>query len=593
VVVFAVVLLSPVCSFASVTAATQVSYQSNDTSSGGTSHKNVLERFTAMMNSNSSLSTKLRMNAILRFDLIKRESDPGSKANELDPDVTLRFATRSAQLNLGYRSKISDTTTITGATTSTRTSNTTEAVADTTIRAGRLPDIRLRYAKRDLQDVTDGSTTSNTSIDDARGSINYRLGIFSANADYTQINTKDKMTGQTNDNSQFAGQVAATKRFTQKVNVMLRENYSFSNVKDSVAGTNKKSQSISEARLNLNPVTGMGISTNYLYRVQDENSVNTTETTWVSSADYALPKFFRFYGTYSDRHTEDNLSTTAFGSSVMGLNFRHSVGKFAFISRYERREDATTQEFKDGVTPTIDTDVTRSNLDWLLSANVSRMLNLALSESYVTTNATTGNTNSNQFRLKASVGPIGNLTMAPYVDYIVEANNPVDSESTRLTTTQLIVPANYRLDFNGRVQLALADNYIIKSTKDKTGVTTSSSSNNAILRLSIPRLMKSVRLDADASFNSSSSNGVTTSNSAYSARMTWSRNPHMLNADFRYQTGSDGTNSTSIGARYGLTLRMRKILMSFSGQYSYGITHGSGGTSGTSQSILLLLTLRN
>jgi len=572
---------------------TQITYQSNESSSGGTSHKNIQERFSATMLANTALSTKLRMNAILRFDIITRESDPGSKSTELDPDIMLRFSTKAAQLNLGYRRKLTDTSTISGATTTTRTSDTTEAVADTTIRAGRLPNIRLRYARRDMLDETDGITTSDSTTDDARGSINYKLGIFALNADYTIINTKNNVTGQTVDNSQFAGQVSADKRFSPKVNVMLRENYSFSDVNDSASGTTNRNQSISEARLVLTPITRMGVNANYLYRVQDENGANITEASWNASGNYALPRYLRFYGAYSTRRTENVANVTNLDSTVIGVNFRHAIGKFAFISRYERRTDMTTVEYKDGVTPTVETDNTRSNIDWLLSANMSRFIKLALSESYVITDATSGTSENNQFRLKASIGPIGKLTMDPYVDYTIATSNPAIGEASDTKTTQLVVPASYRLDFSGRMQLTLTDNYVLRSTEDNTGTKTSASSNNAVIRLAIPRLMKSVRFDADASFVTTSSNGLTTSSSAYSARLSWNRRPHSLNTDIRYQTNSTGTTSTSYGARYGLVLRMRKLLMMFSAQYSYGITHGNTGANSTTQMILLLLTLRN
>lgn len=586
-----------------------LSHQDTESTTGDKTTSSTQQRFTAIMEMNTRFSTKLSMKARLGFDVIYRKDS--SESTELQPNLTLGFSTDSVQLNTGYRQILRDSTTVSGATTSTRTSETTEAYADASIRAGRLPDIRLRYLTRDqVEEDSAGAVVDNTG-NDFSGSMNYRLGIFNLNADYSARNNVDNITGVENDNVQVSGQLLVSKRFSSKVNVSLRENYLLSENTQSDGPEVTKTASVSEAKLNLNPVERSALNMGYIFRLQqDENreAAGTTdneleERQWFTSASYALPKFLRFYGSYSNREsntTSDSSASLVFKTAeataevtTLGLNFKHSFGKFGIVSRYERRISENDSSSTDsGVTTVSGSESTRDNIDWLITANMSRFLRLAVSEAYVSETNNAGSNENNRFRIKADFGPVLNFVLSPYVDYSVSVTSQNSSPSRKTTTTETVVPVVYRANFGEKVQFDFRDDYRTRTVENETGQT-KNSSNNAVFRLAIPRLTKSLSLSGDAAFNTSETDTTSTSSSTYTFRMAWSVSPHRLAANFRYQTGKGRPSTTDIGLQYGLSLKMKKISLSFNGTYSYTVTSGANVEESTGQKIYLTLSLRN
>jgi len=83
--VFAVLTATPLDSYALVNAKTEVSYQDNETDNGNMSTSSIQERFSAILNTDSVFSSKLRMTGLFRFDVLQRDNETTSITRSANP----------------------------------------------------------------------------------------------------------------------------------------------------------------------------------------------------------------------------------------------------------------------------------------------------------------------------------------------------------------------------------------------------------------------------------------------------------------------------------------------------------------------------
>jgi hypothetical protein len=112
-----------------------------------------------------------------------------------------------------------------------------------------------------------------------------------------------------------------------------------------------------------------------------------------------------------------------------------------------------------------------------------------------------------------------------------------------------------------------------------------------VLRLILARPFPNGNISGDASFSTSSTDtSPTISTSTYTLRAGWTRNPHVLNVNFSYQTSSSSPSSVSLAGQYGLNFRLKKLTMGFQARYDYSMVMSTPSSS--SQTIYLLLNAR-
>lgn len=584
---FITILLIPRESCALINYGTDISYQQNDVVNGDVTTSTVQERFSFYFNLNSKPSSRLSFAGILKFDVLQNEIDPGSKSLELQPNVDVRISSSAVQLALGYRQINRDETVISGGGASSLKSDSDDWYVDSTIRAGKLPTVRVRYSVRDQNQTTDGAPTSKANTKDLQGSVNYRLGPLFINADYRTQTTNDKITGLITDSSQIAGQATLNQRIGSKIDLGLRDNYNFDESRTDNSSTAKRYSNIAEARVVFNPFVGMNLSSTYSYRLSEDvfaGTGNTTETNWYSAFNYALPKYLRFYGSYLTLNTDSPTTATVNNSTIAGMNFANTFGRYSFTARYERRMNSVSTD-QAGI-PSTTKETTTDNLDWLLSARLRNYLVLSLSESYAALADDNGTTTNNRFRLKADMGPVKNITLNPYFDY----NLTTAADGTQTTTEELVVPASFRVFLHQRLELSITDNFRWSSSESESLVNTSQS-NNAVVRINLIRPFPGTIIGGDASFATSSSNGgPSTSTSAYTLRVNWNKMPHTAAANFRYQTGSNIPATTSVSFLYGLLIKIKKLQLGFQARYDYTVVMSS--VENSTQTIYMLLNLK-
>ncbi len=309
----------------------------------------------------------------------------------------------------------------------------------------------------------------------------------------------------------------------------------------------------------------------------------STEKTWFTSANYALPRFFRFYGSYNTR-TEDAPGTkTSEDTTIFGVNFSHSIGKLVMGSRYEKRYDGTNTNTGGAATLTKNTS---DNVDWLMSLYLSSFLNTGVSESYVLNTSDGQSTSSNTYRFKVGFGPVRNFTVGPYMDYVVSST----SSGPSTTTLDYNVPAMYTLNLHRKIGLSFMDNYRW-STTTTPPTSTTSSSNTITARMLYAGPFPNTSLEGDATFASSTASGSpTTTTTTYAARADWRKSIHTINANYTYQTGSNTVPSYSFAVQYGLAARIKNLSMSLQARYGYSATESSPKSA--AQSVYMTLTIR-
>ena len=583
-------MCTPAAGLAAVGYGIDMNYQQSDTTSGSNTSSSTQERFSFYFNMNSRPSSRLSLDGILRFDVLDNTLDPGSKSTEVQPDLELRIATSALQLGVGYRRDIRDENIISGTRAQTLTDDTSEAYVDTTIRAGKLPTFRVRYSLRDEKQDTDGVVNMNASTKDLEAALSYRLGIFAVDGDYRSQDTTDNATGTTSNQTDVSGQVSLARRLGTKMDMSLRENYNYDQTTTNNTVTSKQYTSISEGRLAYNPFVGANINTNYIYRKADSTSNGTdnplTEKTWFTSVNYAFPKFFRLYGSYSDLDSDSNNLPTQTRTGVAGINFANTVGRLSIASRYERRWDMISTPNDTGSVSGAGT-TTHDNFDWVVAARLASFLNASLSESYVADRSVTGTNQSNRFRVTANVGPMRNLMLTPYLEYVM--NSPETGSNS--TQTDAVLPVTFRVNLNQKLEVDLADNYHWTVVQQQGAVSTTTQSNNAIFRLILSRPLPNTSFLGDATFTTNiATDGQTTDTSAYSVRGTWASGSHSLSGSVLFQTGSDTPNTTTMAFLYSLNLRMKKIAFGFQARYDYSIIFSTPQS--TAQTVYLMMTLR-
>lgn len=577
---------APNAASASITYGTDFAYQENDSTSGGITTSTAQEKFGFDFNVLSAPSSKLTITGIFRLDAINNTTNAGSSF-ELDPDLNIRMATKAAQLGFGYRVVDNTTNIISNSQTQTQRTKSTDAFADSSITLGALPSIRLRYDLLQQSQSTSGTQNSDTQTGNFQAAANYRLGILTFNGDYGDQQTTDKMTGIVQDQTTVAAQAAVAKRIGDRLDLGAREDYNYTQTATAGQTLSKAYISTSELRGSYVPIKGAQLSGSYLYTLGQtfQNAAPATtdkEDTYFGSANYAFPKYLRVYGSYVLHDANTGLGPTSSSQALAGMNLNHNVGIFTFNSRYERRMDSTSAQ---GTATTSDS---QDNLDWLLSAHPAQFLNMALSESLVHTAVSAGTSNSsNQFRFITNIGPIRNLALSPYADYTLTTSSGAPSA----TSTEAVVPLTFRLNLHQRLLLDIADMYRMNWTGGGNTASTSTTQNNADVRLSLARPLPGTVLSAEATFNTTSGSATpTASTSSYSVQGSWASQPHSLNFNVMYQTSTSAPATMSFATQYGLTLRLRNLAFSLQARYDYSKVFSQDRND--SQGIFISLNLR-
>lgn len=593
VLVFSAILTLPGETCASVTYGAQIIHQQNETNNGAISNTTTQDKFSFFFTMNTRPSSRLSLTGDFRFDVLYNVNKPGGDSTEIQPNINVTLSTRALQTTAGYREILRDESIIAGNVTKSLQSDSTELFLDNAIHAGKLPDLRIRYSRRNEMQSTDGAKTIDNATNELRASLNYRLGIFSVNADYLTQATKDKLAGNDTDTVQFTGEASMVKNLGSKINVSFRENYNFNETLTAGVDTTKSFNSITEGRLNVIPFRGAIVGTNYIYRVSDDilDGLNaTTEKTWFTSANYSLPKFLRFYGSYSTRTLDSPTSLDTDDVTIAGLNFSHQVGRVSIAARYERWLENASTTTAGALT---EHKTTRDSLDWIISSLMGKYMRLDLSESYLANTVDSLTTKSNRFRLKANMGPIKNFLAAPSIDYVIDTA----TDGTETVTTQIVVPASFRVDLHKRLVLTMTDSFQL-TTIDTGGLSSTSQTNSAVVRVDLLRPLPGTNLSADATFASSSTSGGTatatsTTTSTYTVRADWFKVPHSLNASVRYQTGTNLAPTMDLLFQYGLDVRLKKLSLNLQARYGYSIIMATSTVpESTAQSIYLVLNLR-
>ncbi len=552
-----------------------------------TANSSAQEKFSFFFNLNTKTSSRLSLSGTFKFDVTFNKNNPGGSSTELQPNIDLRLTSNVVQLGVGYREVIRNESVLSGDTNTNLVSDSREAYVDTGFRTGRLPDIRLRYSLRDEKQSSNDSPVSNTKTNEFRASMNYKLGIFTAVADYLKQSNTDNIGLTTGDQTQITSQLGMNKAIGTKTSLSLRENYNYSDGASNGATSSKSYSSVSEGRLNYNPFKGSNVSTNYIYRLSNDIFAGTgssTEKTWFTSANYSLPKFLKFYGSYNLRQTDASDTATDSTTTIYGVNFSHNIGKLSISSRYEKNIDSSVTT-AGGAEP-VNTRSTRDNIDWQLASYITSYLNMGLSESYVKT-TTSGLTSTNDhYRLKANIGPVKNLALGPYIDYTIDT----PTGSPRTVTTQMVVPATYRLPLSKKLDMSFTDNYNWSKT-DSSGASTIATTNSASTRLNYVGPFPSTTLSGDATFSTLNTTGGTTSTtSTYNLRANWLHSPHAVNLNYRYQTGSSTTPSSDYTFQYALSSRLNKLQFSMQARYEYTVTNSTPKS--TAQSVYMVVNIR-
>ncbi|MHB8174018.1 MAG: porin family protein [Nitrospirota bacterium] len=560
-------MLAPEISSAAVTYGTDLSYQQNSSVSGAATSDTAQERFGYYFDMLSAPNSKLTLTGIFRLDVINNTANTGNNSFELDPDVSVRMATRATQIGLGYRELNINNNVVVNGQAQTQTSKSTDMYVDSAFATGNLPAIRVRYDIRDQNQSTGNVQSSDTQSGDFHLSGNYRIGILSFNGDYDNQATKDKMTGITQDQTTVDAQVSAAKSIGSRLNLGAREDYNYTLSTNAGQSASRAYNSISELTASYIPIAGAQVSGSYLYRIAQDllntsGTGQTTENTYYGSASYAFPKYLRVYGSYILNNTDAGQVATSNSQILAGVDLNHHVGVFTFSSRYERRLDSNSSQ---GSASTSDS---QDNVDWIISAHPSMFLNLALSESYVSSAASGGTgSSSNELRFLTNIGPVRNLSLNPYWDYTLSATSPGTSSTTN---TELVVPVMYRLSLRQRLMMDFSDMYRMAWTGGSNAATTSTTQNNAVVRLSLARPLPGTMLTADAAYNTTSgTNTPSTSTSSYSVMGSWFDQPHALNFNIMYQPASVSPGTVGFAAQYSLGVRLRNLAVSLQARYNY------------------------
>ena len=586
-VVFFALFAAPGISLASTSYGTDLSYQQNSSTSGSTTSSTAQERFGTYFDMLSAPNSKLTLTGIFRLDVINNTANTGSKSFELDPDVAVRMSTRATQIGVGYTDINVTNNIITNGQTETQTTKSTDMYVDSAFATGNLPALRVRYDVRNQNQSAVNAPATDTQTGDLNASGNYRIGIIMFSGDYDNQTTKTNTTGQTQDTTTMSGQVGAAKSFGSRLSIGAREDYNYALSTTDGQTASKAYNSTSELTASYVPVTGAQVSGSYLYRLSEDllnasGTGSTTQSTYFSSASYAFPKYLRLYGSYILNDSSGGISSSS-SQALGGMDLNHHAGIFTFSSRYEKRFDTNISQ---GSASTSDT---QDNVDWLISAHPSMFLNMALSESYVdTSNSSNTGSSSNEFRFMTNVGPIKNLSLNPYWDYTVSATSPGSSSTNN---TEVVIPVMYMLSLRQRLMMDFSDMYRMAWAGSTGAATTSTTQNNAVIRLSLARPLPNTMLTADAAFNTSSgTNTTSTSTSSYSLMGSWFDQPHALNFNILYQPASVSPATMSFAAQYGLGVRLRNLAVSLQARYSYSRIFTSERND--SQAIYVSLSIR-
>ena len=567
----------------------EYSYQQNSsTSSGAPSSSSFQNKFNFNLTINSKPLSLVTLSGDFNVDVLT-SGFTGSEATSIQPNLLLRLNTKSMQSSVGYRLTLRDDSIIAGNQAQTTTSNGKELFIDNTLRVSNLPELRLRYANRDLSQDTNGLPISSSNTREFAASMSYKLGIFTMNADYSDNLTKDTLTRGESGATSFVSQLTMTRNIGRFTNLTLRENLTYNKATTNGAVSAETSQNVAEAKTQSTPVTGLALGGDYVYRTATDillNKGSTTESTIVGSANYAMKKFFRFYviSVAVNRDNPDN-SAAKQASTVMGVAFTHRAGIFSVTSRFERTDN--TSESTDATGVKTPSDSARSNFDLALAAAPSQYLKMDISESYVASTDQGKDTSQNLVRLRADIGPVKNLNATPSLDYTVATA----ADGSRTTTSQFNAPLRFHLELHDKASFNLEDTYSRQSSTPATGDTVTTSSNNAIFRLSLLRPLPNTVISADAAFSTTYGQTQKTTTSSYNLNVGWTDSPHTLNGTFKYQPGVANANS-SYGAsfRYGLALRLKKLALNLQAAYSYDLS--TGLTTSSSQSVNFVLRIR-
>ena len=595
--VFFALFAAPEITFAATSYGTDFSYQQNDSTNGAVTSSTAQERFGVYFNMLSAPNSKLTLTGIFRLDIVNNTANTGANSFEVDPDVSLRMSTRAMQIGVGYTDINVTNNIITGGVAQTQTTKSTDAYVDSAFATGNLPALRVRYDTRDQSQTASGSPSTDTQTGDLHVSTNYRIGIITFNGDYDNQATKTNTTSQTTDQTTIDGQVGASKSFGSRLNLGAREDYNYALSTANGQSSSKAYNSISELTASYVPLAGAQIQGSYLYRLSEDllntsGTGKTTQSTYYGSANYAFPKYLRIYGSYILNDSTGGISSST-SQTLGGMDLNHHVGIFTFSSRYEKRFDSNSNQ---GSASTSDT---QDNIDWIISAHPSMFLNMALSESYVnTSNSTDTASTSNEFRFMTNIGPIKNLSLNPYWDSTVATTSAAastgsssTSSTSSTTNTEVVIPVMYMLSLRQRLMMDFSDMYRMAWTSGTGAATTTTTQNNAVVRLSLARPLPNTMLTANAAFNTSSgANTPSTTTSSYSLMGSWFDQPHAFNFNILYQPASTSAATMNFAAQYSLGVRLRNLAVSLQARYNYSKVFTSERND--SQAIYVSLSVR-
>lgn len=582
---FLAVMLLPGESCALVSYGAQVSHQANESTTGSRTSTVTQDKVNFYYNVTGRPSSRMSLAGKFRFDILKNERQ-NSEGTQVQPSLNLNLNASGISVGVGYREALRDDSIISGNITRNLSSNSKDLFFDGNMNVGRLPSLRLRYGTRRSTQDSDGTLSSDTNTNELSVGTNFNVGIFAVNADYRVQDGEDRISGLRTDAADMSSQFSMAKNIGKNLAVSLRENYSYSRANSSDGSDTERSTSTAEAKLKLTVLKRGSVSSTYIYKVLEDllaPNGTTTEKTWSTSASYTFPKYVRLYSTYTTRETDSPDSLTGSDTTVAGINFKHRIGRFDLVSRYEKRVASVERTTRKG---SVATETERDNFDWVLNVRVAKYLAVSLSESYVLNTVKAGETSTDQYRLKLNFGPVKNLLLAPYMDHTITTN----AAGVQVTSTQFNVPASYRLLLHDKLEVNLTDNY---AWRGSGGARTApaSQTNNAVIRLTLRKPLPGTTVAGDASFSSSQTgNGPVSTTSSYSLSGSWSKYPHNLSASIRYQEGSNSVSSTSYSMQYSMNLRLRKLLLNLQARYSLAITDTVPES--TAQSVYVVLSVK-
>jgi len=569
----------------------RLSYSQTSSEAGTRTSESTQEKVSMYYNFMSNPSNRITLNGDINVDVLMRESG-NNETTEVQPRVLLGLNSKMLQLAVGYRSLFRDNTVQSGTTAQEQHTENFDYYADMVLILGKLPDIRARYSTRGgITEDGFGTKTSDSETSDLSLGINENIAGLAVSADYYILESVDNLTGFTSNTDQISAQASYSFALGRKVRLSLRHNINMSTVE---SGDNTSENSVNTSQINVSilPIARCSIGMLYQYQINESEQTSLTSSTSASSTDslfvaggaYSFPKYLTFSGSFSTRELDTGNIVNKSNVYAGSVSFSHRIKNIAIKASYDTRtqNDSTTDSLT-GV-QTAD-EQTRERVNFGLYYMYSKHLKASFSDAYATSDKNGRTSENNRMRLKLQIGPWHDLTLSPYIDY----SNSTSSNGAESTSTELVAQLRYVKKLHNNLNISFTDSYRQKTSESGTR-TNESSTNNATLRLNVPKVLNNLNMSMDATYSTSSSRGTSSDNMSYNYRLSWNKLPHRLNLNLGYRTGSNAVDTYRLSASYGLTLRWRYISCTFSANYTYSETMSNPTSS--AQSAFLSLSLR-